>query len=117
MTRKKYIASLENRTSGQIAEEEALYIEIKRLEQNERRFAKEREELLRLIGGIDSGLASVALDEASADMFSDPKRRRRGTGLEWESPSTATPGTNAACTPQAPSARKAQSAKSAAYGT
>lgn len=118
MTRKKYIASLENRTPEQIAEEEALYIEIKRLEQNERRFAKEREELLRVIGGIESGLASVAAeDDASAVMFSDPKKRRRGTGLESESPASATPGVIAIGTPQTPSTRKAQSAKSAAYGT
>ncbi|KAJ7016793.1 hypothetical protein C8F04DRAFT_1340561 [Mycena alexandri] len=36
--RKRYVTSLENRTPEQIAEEEALYMEIKRLEQNERRF-------------------------------------------------------------------------------
>ena len=117
MTRKKYIASLENRTPEQIAEEEALYVEIKRLEQNERQFAKEREELLRVIGGIESGLASVAAeDDASAIMFSDPKKRRRGTGVEPESPASATPGVIAIGAPQTPAARKVQTAKSAAYG-
>jgi len=59
MTRKKYVASLESRTTEQIAEEEALYIEIKRLEQNERRFKRERDELLRTLLGVDSGLPEI----------------------------------------------------------
>ena len=42
VTRKKYLASLASRTANEIAEEEALYIELKRLEQNERAFRFER---------------------------------------------------------------------------
>lgn len=49
--RKKHVARLFSRTPQQLAEEEALYIEARRLEQNENKFATEREELLRLLGG------------------------------------------------------------------
>ena len=42
--RKRYLESLESRTADEIAEEEALFTELKRLEQNERRFKKERDE-------------------------------------------------------------------------
>lgn len=49
--RKKHVARLYSRTPEQLAEEEALYIEARRLEQNEGRFAAEREELMRLLGG------------------------------------------------------------------
>ncbi|KJA29863.1 hypothetical protein HYPSUDRAFT_60712 [Hypholoma sublateritium FD-334 SS-4] len=63
ITRKKYILSLENRTPDQIAEEEALYVEVKRLEHNERKFKKDRENLLRILAGIDSGLPDVVEDD------------------------------------------------------
>lgn len=49
--RKKHVARLYSRTPEQLAEEEALYVEARRLEQNEGRFAAEREELMRLLGG------------------------------------------------------------------
>jgi DNA methyltransferase 1-associated protein 1 len=49
--RKRHVARLFSRTPQQLAEEEALYIEARRLEQNESKFATEREELLRLLGG------------------------------------------------------------------
>lgn len=49
--RKKHVARLFSRTPQQLAEEEALYVEARRLEQNEAKFAAEREELLRLLGG------------------------------------------------------------------
>ncbi|KAJ7068454.1 hypothetical protein C8F01DRAFT_1118240 [Mycena amicta] len=85
--RKKYITSLENRTPEQIAEEEALYMEIKRLEQSERRFKRERDELLRTIAGIESGLPDVVEDDAQlAGILVDPKRKKRGN--ELDSPST-----------------------------
>ncbi|KAF9481813.1 hypothetical protein BDN70DRAFT_875754 [Pholiota conissans] len=63
LTRKKYILSLENRTPDQIAEEEALYVEVKRLEHTERRFKRDRENLLRILAGIDSGLPDVVEDD------------------------------------------------------
>lgn len=52
--RKRYVARLFTRTPAQLAEEEALYVEARRLEQNEARFSSEREELLRLLGGWES---------------------------------------------------------------
>ncbi|SPO24929.1 related to SWC4 - component of the Swr1p complex [Ustilago trichophora] len=52
--RKKAVARLYTRTPDQLAEEEALYVEIRRIEQNEAKYASEREELLRLLGGWES---------------------------------------------------------------
>jgi DNA methyltransferase 1-associated protein 1 len=49
--RKRAVERLFGRTPAQLAEEEALYVEIRRLEQNETRFAAEREDLLKLLGG------------------------------------------------------------------
>lgn len=57
--RKEYLRNLFNRTPDQIAEEEVLYIEVKRLEANERRWAKDRDELLRTQAGVESGLANL----------------------------------------------------------
>lgn len=113
-TRKKYVASLESRTPEQIAEEEALYIEIKRLEQNERRFKRDREELLRTLLGVESGLPEVINmvdDEGPMGGISESwnKRKRRGT---LDTPMT--PSNVIALGPPVP--RRAQSAKSAAYG-
>jgi len=114
MTRKKYVASLESRTPEQIAEEEALYVEIKRLEQNERRFKRERDELLRTLLGVDSGLpeiVSMVDDEGpmGGSVDTGGKRRRRGT---LDSPMT--PSNVISLGPPMP--RRAQSAKSVAYG-
>ncbi|KAF8311157.1 hypothetical protein DL93DRAFT_2083603 [Clavulina sp. PMI_390] len=57
--RKEYLRNLFNRTPEQIAEEEALYVEVKRLEANEKRWAKERDELLRTQLGVESGLSTL----------------------------------------------------------
>jgi DNA methyltransferase 1-associated protein 1 len=46
-------------TSAEIAEEEALYVEVKRMEQNERRYRVDRDSLMRTIIGLDSGLLPV----------------------------------------------------------
>ncbi|KAF5390633.1 hypothetical protein D9757_002634 [Collybiopsis confluens] len=73
--RRKYVASLANRTPDQIQEEEALYVELKRLEQNERQFKKDRENLLRTLAGIDSGLPDIVEDDASL-IINDPKKKR-----------------------------------------
>jgi hypothetical protein len=37
-------------------EEESLYVELKRMEQTERRYRSDREELMRVMGGLDSGI-------------------------------------------------------------
>ncbi|PKI84997.1 swr complex subunit [Malassezia vespertilionis] len=52
--RKRAVEKLFLRTPDQFAEEEALYVEARRLEQNEAKFAKERNDLLRLLGGWES---------------------------------------------------------------
>ncbi|KAH8827005.1 hypothetical protein DL96DRAFT_1605144 [Flagelloscypha sp. PMI_526] len=86
--RKKYIISLEERTPEQKADEEALHIELKRLEQNERRFRRDREELLRMLAGIESGLAdTIEDDSAMAILNSDLKRKKKG--LDFETSSSA----------------------------
>ena len=51
--RKRAVQKLFSRTPEQLAEEEALYVEARRLEQNEAKFAKERADLLRLLGSFD----------------------------------------------------------------
>jgi DNA methyltransferase 1-associated protein 1 len=107
-TRKMYVASLFARTPEQIAEEEGLYIEIKRLEQTERRFAKEREELMKSVAGIESGLNVHQPDEeAFSGLFIDP-RKKKSDGTGAESPTSAGPSSGPA--------RKVISAKQAAEG-
>ncbi|KAJ7572487.1 hypothetical protein C8J56DRAFT_989173, partial [Mycena floridula] len=92
--RKRYLHTLARRESKQIEEEEeVLYIEIKRLEQTERRFKREREDLLRTIAGIDSGLP---------DIVEDAPMQNRGDDI----PSTPSI--------SAPPFKRPQSAKSAA---
>ncbi|KAH7931212.1 hypothetical protein BV22DRAFT_1027445 [Leucogyrophana mollusca] len=97
VTRKGYIASLETRTAAEIAEEEALFIELKRLEQNERRFRKDRDELLRTLLGVDSGLPDVIgeedgpvglVGETGTSGFKKKKGVKGGVGIGDESPMT-----------------------------
>lgn len=57
--RKEYLRNLFDRTPEQIAEEEALYVEVKRLEADERRWAKDRDDLLRTQAGVESGLPNL----------------------------------------------------------
>ncbi|KIK67949.1 hypothetical protein GYMLUDRAFT_36753 [Collybiopsis luxurians FD-317 M1] len=84
--RRKYVASLANRTQEQKQEEEALYIELKRLEQNERQFKKDRENLLRTLAGIDSGLPDIVEDDATL-IISDPKKKKL-KGMDLDIPQT-----------------------------
>ena len=113
MTRKKYIESLEARSAEQIAEEEALYIEVRRLEQNERKFKRERENLLRTLAGMDSGLPDITEDDpiatgviSTGDVGFRAKKKR---GSLDESP--ATPSTAAI-----PALKRPNTTKSAIYG-
>lgn len=112
--RKKYVASLESRTAEQITEEEALYIEVKRFEQNERRFKKERDDLLRSLLGVESGLPDIPVDEEGPAHLSDSrsKKNRRGYTMDIDSP--LTPSNVIALGPPIP--KRVQSAKSLAYG-
>ena len=75
--RKRAVEKLFSRTPEQLAEEEALYVETRRLEQNEAKFAKERDDLLRLLGGWES-LPNCSSRNVAAT----------GAGLLW------TPGVN-----------------------
>jgi DNA methyltransferase 1-associated protein 1 len=52
-------------TAAEIAEEEALYVEIKRMEQNERRYRADRDDLMRTVVGLDSGL--IGLEQANGE--------------------------------------------------
>jgi DNA methyltransferase 1-associated protein 1 len=105
--RKKYLLSLENRTPKELAEEEALYIELKRIEQNEKHFKQDRDRLLRTLLGAESGLPDLPIDEDGP--LGDPKKRRRGIPSELDSPATPSSSLFASAIP-----RRAQSAKSAA---
>jgi DNA methyltransferase 1-associated protein 1 len=89
--RKQYLTGLQNRTPEQIAEEEALYIEVKRLEQTERRFVKERDDLLRTLAGIDSGLAGLRVDPDAASSFTMDSKKKKMKGIELDSPSVGSP--------------------------
>ncbi|TCD63966.1 swr complex subunit [Steccherinum ochraceum] len=130
VTRKQYVASLMNRTPEQIAEEESLYIELKRLEQRERRFKKDRDELLRTMLGIESGLAdipdedglsasasnnnlSISLSTSGLSIDTSNKKRKKGNG-DVETPISATPSSSSVIQLSQPQ-KKQQSAKSAAY--
>lgn len=72
MERKRAVQTLFSRTPEQLAEEEALYVEARRLEQNEAKFAKERDDLLRLLGGRE-GLPTCSASTVAAV----------GAGLVW----------------------------------
>lgn len=89
--RKAYLTGLQNRTPEQIAEEEALYIEVKRLEQTERRFVKERDDLLRTLAGIDSGLAGLKVDPDAASSFTMDSKKKKMKGIELDSPAVGSP--------------------------
>jgi DNA methyltransferase 1-associated protein 1 len=111
-------------------EEEALFIELKRLEQSERSFTREREDLLRVLEGVNSGLAGVALqsiadEEEYALMLGEGKaaangsgstankKRKGGMGMgvgDIESP------VSAIAPPPPPIVRKARTAKEIAQG-
>ena len=114
--RKQYVASLENRTPEQIAEEDALYLELEKLKENERRFKKERDELLRTLCGIESGLPDIPVDdEGLAGTALDTKKKKKGVAGSVEPQTPVTPSaSNVIALPQAQP--KKSSAKSAAYG-
>lgn len=118
MTRKKYIASLESRTPQQKAEEDALYIELKRLEQNERRFKRDRDELLRTMLGIESGLPDLPVEEDGLNSAPvDSKKRKKGHMSATAEPETPISSTSNVISLGQPQTKKSQSAASAKYGT
>jgi len=62
-SRREFIENLWNRDSSTVAEEDILYLELKRLEQTERKFARNRDTLLRNLAGIESGLSGIDIQE------------------------------------------------------
>lgn len=133
--RKNYLLSLESRTPSQIAEEEALYIELKKHEQTERTFRRERDELLRTLLGIDSGLPDLPIEDdtgapASAvesrsgapEVAPNKKNNKRrgagmtlgdlGGGIGRESPASPASAGPSALTPRS----RQSSTKNSAYG-
>lgn len=63
-----------------------MYIELKRLEQTERQFKKDREILLRTLAGIDSGLPDVNEDDPAL-IIADPKKKKL-KGVDLDIPQT-----------------------------
>ena len=116
--RKRYVASLENRTPDQMKEEEALFVELKRLEQNERRFKRDRDELLRTLAGMESGLPDINADEeafsANSPMEFKKSKKKGGNNTELDTPISASASTSTIALSAPPP--KKQSAKTAAYG-
>lgn len=104
---------METRSPAEIAEEEALYVELKRLEQNERRFKKDRDELLRTLLGIESGLPDIIADEDGLTGGPSETKKTKKKG-EPETPISASGSSNVIALGQP--VPKKQSAKSAAYG-
>ncbi|KAL5487600.1 SWC4 [Sanghuangporus weigelae] len=118
MNRKAYITSLENRTAEEIIEEEALFLELKRLEQSERNFARDRDELVRIFEGIESGLPSISAQSAQDEeeyalIIGDGKnanKKRKGGAMDVDSPVSSGPGMGTAGVPPTP-VKKVRSAK------
>ncbi|KAI0638499.1 hypothetical protein C8Q77DRAFT_1091472 [Trametes polyzona] len=113
-TRRQYVLSLESRTPEQIAEEDALYLELEKLKENERRFKKDRDELLRTLLGIESGLPDVQVDEDGLQgTITEPKKKKKTVAGSVEPQTPITPSTpNVISLPQ-PAPKKA--AKTLAY--
>ncbi|CAO1632821.1 unnamed protein product [Parajaminaea phylloscopi] len=83
LERKRLLQRLFTRTPVQLAEEEALYVEARRLEQNEAKFSADREDLLKLLGGWERvpNVSGSLIAEAGA-----------GIGLGAAGPIPGTPG-------------------------
>jgi len=112
LTRKRYLESLEQRTPDQIAEEEALYVEVRRLEQNERKFKRDRENLLRTLSGMDSGLPDMVEDDpVAAGVMNDGifKVTKKKKGAADDSPATPS-------TAISPAIKRPHTTKNVIYG-
>lgn len=81
------------------------------MEQTERKFKREREDLLRTLAGIDSGLPDIADEEGPFGLTIDTKtKKKRDRAMDVDTPSTP-------ATVSAPIVKRPpQTAKSAAYG-
>ncbi|BGP12758.1 hypothetical protein JCM10213_007273 [Rhodosporidiobolus nylandii] len=101
LERKAYLRSLLERTPAEIAEEDFLYVESRRIEQNYHKIAAERAELLHLLGGRDgvgvaqmgSGLqlAGAAGAKGLPGAPGLPDKKRKGPGWEVGGPGIGLP--------------------------
>ncbi|KAI0677239.1 hypothetical protein C8Q78DRAFT_1001816 [Trametes maxima] len=113
--RKQYVISLENRTPEQIAEEDALYLELEKLKENERRFKKDRDELLRTLLGIESGLPDIPVDEEGLQgTTTETKKKRKHVAGSVEPQTPITPSASNVISLSQPQPKKT-AAKSAVY--
>ncbi|GAA5866151.1 hypothetical protein JCM3774_004099 [Rhodotorula dairenensis] len=88
--RKNYLRSLLSRTPAQIAEEDFLYVESRRIEQNYHKIASERAELLHLLGGREGvGIVGSGVQlgvgggaRGISQSAKDAEKRKKGPG--WE---------------------------------
>ncbi|KAI0355387.1 hypothetical protein OH77DRAFT_1424874 [Trametes cingulata] len=114
--RKQYVISLESRTPEQIAEEDALYLELEKLKENERRFKKDRDELLRTLLGIESGLPDIPVDEEGLQGTStDTKKKKKAVAGSVEPQTPVTPSASSSNVISLPQAQPKKSAKTANY--
>ncbi|GAA5994970.1 Swc4p [Rhodotorula paludigena] len=91
LERKAYLRSLLDRTPAQVAEEDFLYLESRRIEQNYNRIASERADLLHLLGGREGvGVASSGVQlgvgggAKGAVGSSKDMQNRRKSGPGWD---------------------------------
>nr|XP_031859512.1 uncharacterized protein CI109_004974 [Kwoniella shandongensis]KAA5526584.1 hypothetical protein CI109_004974 [Kwoniella shandongensis] len=89
--RKQYASELFHLTAAEIAEEEALYIEIKRMEQNERRYRADRDDLMRMVMGLDSGLVDIDQSNIETVIGVDKNKKRKRPEEEALVPSPVAP--------------------------
>lgn len=90
--RKNYLRSLLSRSPAQVAEEDFLYIESRRLEQSYNKIAAERADLLKILGGregigahggVQVGVGGGVKGAATKDVAVERKRKGQ-TGWEFE---------------------------------
>ncbi|KAK4704694.1 DNA methyltransferase 1-associated protein 1, partial [Phenoliferia sp. Uapishka_3] len=93
--RKTYLLSLLSRTPAQIAEEDFLYVESRRLEQNYTKITHERAELLKILGGregigaqggmnVGVGGGAKGVNVKNDNNLSGSQKRKGGPGWELE---------------------------------
>lgn len=94
-----------------------LYLELEKLKENERRFRKDRDELLRTLLGIESGLPDLPIDDEGLQGPSvEPKKKKKGVASSVEPQTPITPTASNVISLAQPQPPK-KTAKSAAYGT
>ncbi|GAA5887582.1 hypothetical protein JCM6882_001457 [Rhodosporidiobolus microsporus] len=101
LERKAYLRSLLERTPAQVAEEDFLYVESRRIEQNYHKIAAERAELLHLLAGRDGvgvantgvqlGVGGGAKGVAGAGVPNGFEKKRKGPGWEVGGPGIGLP--------------------------